>query len=259
MTSEDQSDPRPLEGENCGAWVERDGITGFPLRPPDEMLALDGFYNSCTVYAAVDTVIAPTPAGAILVQLEAELAGIRTVIASAFVTQGVTGAIIDVTGLSVDGWHVRCASTNPKLRLKVGMNGRTCCSAFNVHVRPDLMSDPIAATGEETDAAVILNNQAAILQWGQEKGQYDALSTVDEDGAVDFAPGSRILHIQATAGAAPGSIEVQRPFPGGITTYVVLPNADNLITLNVVPVGALPVGRIEWIGLGGYLLVETVR
>lgn len=258
MTSEDQSDPRPLEGENCGAWVERDGITGFPLRPPDEMLALDGFYNSCTVYAAVDTVIAPTPAGAILVQLEAELAGIRTVIASAFVTQGVTGAIIDVTGLSVDGWHVRCASTNPRLRLKLALNGRTCCSAFKIHVRPDLLSDPIQATGDTAEGAT-LNEQAAILQWGQEKGQYNALSTVAEDGGEDFPPGSRILHIQASASAGNGQIEVQRPFPGGITTYIVLPQGDGLASLNVVPVGALPVARVEWTGLGGYLLVETVR
>lgn len=259
MTEVDQSDPRPLEGENCGAWVERDGITGFPLQPPDEVLALDGFYNSCTVYAAVDTVIAPTPAGAILLQLEAELAGIRTVIASAFITQGVTGAIIDVTGLSVDGWHVRCASTNPQLRLKLGLNGRTCCSAFEVHVRPDLMSDPIQATGDTNEGAT-LNNQAAILQWGQQKGQYDVISSVAEDGGEDLAPGSRVLHIQATAAVGGnGSIEVQRPFPGGISTYIVPPNGDGVITLNVVPVGALPIARVEWTGLGGYLLVETVR
>jgi hypothetical protein len=241
---------------------ERDQIIGLPLATPDEVLTIDGDFNSATVYAAVDQ---QTP-GIVRVDLSAELLGIRRVVASAFVVQGWNGPIITATGIAVDGWHVSAAASSPAVRLKVGISARRCCSGFGVFVPSELLVFPLAFVGEGGQTVIDgLNGittgtkPPGIFPWGNRQGQYALQTNVaNPNGGFAFLPGTRILHCRAI-GENQGGLVTFTQASGGQTVLGLTPNMGaNMWGLEIHPEGALAATRVDWINLQS-IAVESVR
>jgi len=252
---DEQPDAAPVK-------AERDQIVGLPLVTPDEVLTIDGDFNSATVYAAID---AQTP-GVVRVELHAELLGVRRLIASAFVVAGFTGPAISVTGIAVDGWHVMAVASSGAVRLKVGIAARRCCSGFAVFVPPELLTLPIGAIGDDNEVIAALNgvaslegNRPVIFPWGGRQGQYHLFTSNADTSSIDFLPGSRVLHVRARS--ENGMIGLITFTDNGFNAIpAVLPMGSNSAAfgLELHPEGALTIRRAAWNNLRN-LSIETVR
>lgn len=173
---------------------ERDDIGGLSLDGEgEEFLAVDSPSGCATVYVS-------NPAPSILggnsdvrVNLYGGLFGVRQHIASALVPGGFKGAVIQATGIQVDGWHVTFNGASSAQRIRAGLQAGRGCSAFAVNV-PQRLQQPPAG---DTPPALLRRNLAPL-------GRTDGLPSVytEAGGAVvTLRDGERVLAIAAKADA----------------------------------------------------------
>ena len=241
--------------------AERDQITGLSLTSTDAVLSLDSgddspesdVLNSATVYVSVDNSGGTGPAaGIIRVVLQAEVLGQRQTIASAFVVPGFHGAVINVSGINVDGWHVVMQSTNPLLVCKAAIAAKHCCAGFEVFVPPELLQIPLDQGAVELQLLALFN--PAPTPFGREQGQYFVSS--DNSGAAGtftFLPGSRMTHMLVRAGGMDASVDLNSP--QGLTQTVEIDGGDDI---DIFPNGNLPIESVDYTAVD-QIIVEVVR
>lgn len=240
--------------------VERDQITGLSLTSTDAVLSLDSsaddpesdVLNSATVYVSVDNAGGTGPAaGIIRVVLQAELLGQRQTIASAFVVPGFRGAVINVSGINVDGWHVVMQATNSQLVCKAAIAAKHCCAGFEVFVPPELLQIPVDQGAVELELLALFNPPP--VPFGREQGQYFVSSDNGGAGSFAFLPGSRMTHLLVRAGGMDASIDLNMP-QGQVQTLEI----DGGDDVDIFPNGNLPIESVDYTTVD-QIIVEVVR
>lgn len=126
----------------------KEGATALPLEAlKNEILTLraDGkakcAFDSVAVYVGVNP---QTPAQVVRVDLVAELRGIRSHIASAFLPTGFRGPVFLASGFMADSWHLLAAATDSRVVVKASMQSCECGTGGpGIQVPPLLGEFPI--------------------------------------------------------------------------------------------------------------------
>jgi hypothetical protein len=135
----------------------KEGATGLPLEAlTNSILTLraDGktcAFDSIAVYVGVNP---QTPAQVVRVDLMAELRGIKSHIASAFLPSGFRGPVFIASGFMADCWHLYAAATDRRVVVKAAMQSCECASGGpGVQVPAVLQEFPIDSSPLTEQAA----------------------------------------------------------------------------------------------------------
>jgi hypothetical protein len=145
-----------------------------------------------TLYAQLaPTVRAPTQ---VAVQLEAELMGIRTVLATVAMPPGYSGIVAVATGIVADVWHGSAYGVLERGSLRMSLGVRPCCSGFGITVPAELQTrlTPRLKSGLPAPCMPLVRHE----------GAYDVETDV-APGVVTVAATQRVLRVEViTNGAA---------------------------------------------------------
>lgn len=155
----------------------------------------DGATSSlATLYAQLaPTVRAPTQ---VAVRLEAELMGMRQLVATAAIPPGYSGIVAIATGIVADAWHGTAYGVLQRGSLSMSLAARPCCSAFNVQVPAQLSTFLTPRLQPATPAAC--------MPLSRHEGGYEVVTGAT--GAVAVAVTERVLRIVAISDAAIGGL-----------------------------------------------------
>lgn len=162
-----------------------------------------GPYGCVTVYGRVDGKVP----GVVRFNLFAELFGVRSLVASAFVGDGEGGVLMTAQGIVADRWSLTGQASSPAIKLRGALISTRGCAHVGVRV-----PTPFRFNRLENTSAELVGPDAAPLEVDTGVPEFRTIAAPGPGFVIQFSPGERLIYgeVKADDGAA-GSFTVRQP------------------------------------------------